>query len=84
MADIKAIFALRLAKASCASNVDTNTLAVQLQERGASGADVEGICTAACLHAIRVASNNSVGKDGETKISLTMNDFAEALTKVFL
>jgi len=84
VADIKAIFALRLAKASCASNVDTNALAVQLQERGASGADVEGICTAACLHAIRVASNNSVGKDGETKISLTMNDFAEALTKVFL
>lgn len=84
--DIEEILRIHLAKVRLGKGVIPSDLAVRLGKIGASGADVEGVCTGACLYAIRRASSDvsSAGEGIEADtIALEMDDFASALRAVF-
>ncbi len=70
--DIEEILGLNLAKIRV-HGVDVSDLARRLESVAASGADVEGLCTGACLHAIRRATDNDIGETD--KIALSSSDF---------
>ena len=70
--DIEEILGLNLAKIQV-HGVDITDSARRLEAVSASGADVEGICTGACLHAIRRATDNDI--EETDKIALSSNDF---------
>ena len=70
--DIEEILGLNLAKIRV-HGVDFTDSARRLESVAASGADVEGLCTGACLHAIRRATDNDI--EETDKIALSSNDF---------
>lgn len=77
--DIEEILRLHLAKIHVDNiDVDTFELAKRLESVAASGADVEGVCTGACLRAIRRAQGNFEEKD---KIALSQQDFQQSTLK---
>ena len=70
--DIEEILGLHLAKIRVHERVDVSDLAQRLESVAASGADVEGLCTGACLHAIRRATDNDI--EETDKIALSSSD----------
>jgi len=84
--DIEEILCIHLAKVRLGKDIVASDLAVRLAKVGASGADIEGVCTGACLYAIRRASSDVSstveGIEADT-IALKMDDFTSALRAVF-
>lgn len=57
--DIYAILCLCLAKVPLEEGLDLNEVAELLEELGATGADTNGICSEACIHAINEAGDET-------------------------
>lgn len=67
--DIESILNLFLSKAPLHDDVNLMDIAEVLFELGASGADIKGLCTEACLIAIRRIGERSI--DQETDVMVT-------------
>lgn len=82
--DIEEMLRLHLAKSRVDDDVDTCDLSRRLESVAATGADVEGICTGACLRAIRRASEGSFDKtdDAAIAIGLSAQDFRLAFQAI--
>ena len=82
--DIEEMLRLHLAKIRVEDDVDLCDLSRRLESVAASGADVEGICTGACLRAIRrVTEANVVHVETDTTtVGLNAHDFRLAFQAI--
>ena len=80
--DIEEMLRLHLAKSRVDDDVDTCALSRRLESVAATGADVEGICTGACLRAIRRATEGSFDESDAAAIGLGAQDFRLAFQAI--
>ena len=80
--DIEEMLRLHLAKIRVDDDVDTWDLSRRLESADATGADVEGICTGACLRAIRRATEGSFDETDDAAIGLSAQDFRLAFQAI--